>query len=110
MRTDKIDETDITTRVQTYRGLTTDFFLEIAADVFVVESLIHQSIYDLKGDDITIRIAARGSLVNFACAIAKLIVLGEGESLLHVLQVAVNDSLTSLLSLSSSNHTVWRAL
>ena len=98
MRTDKIDETDVTTRVQTYRGLTTDFFLEIAVDVYLVESLIRQSMYDLKGDDITIRIAARESLVNFACAVSKLIVPGEHESLLHVLQVAVNDSLPSLLS------------
>ena len=93
MRTDKIDETDVTTRVQTYRGLTTDFFLEIAVDVYLVESdfdayeNIDDNLYRYyrfsSSSSWSFRLEISVLYSSISTELSKLIITGSGGSVLY---------------------------
>jgi len=93
---DKIDELDVRSRLQAYDVLSHDFFGELAKDEHIVEMVIRQCVFDLKFDEIVVRLSARKALTNFATVALH----GEKDirhPLMTVFRNVLDDSLPSLL-------------
>lgn len=93
---DKIDELDVRSRLQAYDVLSLNFFGALAEDEHIVEMVIRQCVFDLKFDEIVVRLSARKALTNFA-----MVALHREKDICHplmkVFRHVLDDSLPPLL-------------